>query len=110
MVPTTTTVRFSPSLLMLATMRDRETGGRLILDIKRRRRTTLLKEESVRPRFCQYSRLDRHGSQGLRTGKEAVKLYQELEVDIVALGRLAVRRLDVVAVEIDTYRMKQSSA
>lgn len=44
------------------------------------------------------------------TGKEAVKLYQELEIDIVALGRLAVRRLDVVAVEINTYKMKQSSA
>lgn len=38
-----------------------------------------------------------------RTCKEAVELYQELQVDIVALGRLAVRRLDVVAVEIDTY-------
>lgn len=95
---------------MLATMRDRETGGRLILDMKRRRRITLLKEESVRPRICQYSRLNLSGSERLRTGKEAVKLDQELKIDIVALGRLAVRRLDVVAVEIDTYRMKQSSA
>jgi hypothetical protein len=40
------------------------------------------------------------------TGQEAVKLHQELEVDIVALGGLAVRGLDVVAVEIDTYRVK----
>lgn len=45
-----------------------------------------------------------------RTGKEAVKLYEELKVDIVALRRLAVRRLDVVAVEINTCRKKQSSA
>jgi hypothetical protein len=34
--------------------------------------------------------------------KEAVELHQELEVDIVALGGLAVSALDVVAVEIDT--------
>jgi hypothetical protein len=45
-----------------------------------------------------------------RTGQEAVELYQELEVHIVALGRLAVSRADVVAVEIDTYRRKPSSA
>lgn len=37
-----------------------------------------------------------------RTGQEAVKLHQELEVDIVALGGSAVSALDVVAVEIDT--------
>ena len=43
-------------------------------------------------------------------GQEAVKLHQELEVDIVALGGLAVSALDVVAVEIDTYRVKPSSA
>jgi hypothetical protein len=36
-------------------------------------------------------------------GQEAVQLYQELEVDIVALGRLAVGAAYVVAVEIDTY-------
>jgi hypothetical protein len=36
------------------------------------------------------------------TRKEAVELHQELEVDIVALGGLAVSALDVVAVEIDT--------
>ncbi len=40
--------------------------------------------------------------QGKLTSQEAVKLHQELEVDIVALGRLAVRRFDVVAAEIDT--------
>jgi len=37
-------------------------------------------------------------------GQEAVQLHQELEVDIVALGGLAVSTLDVVAVEIDTWR------
>ena len=45
-----------------------------------------------------------------RTGQEAVKLHQELEVDIVALGGLAVSALDVVAVEIDTCWVKPSSA
>lgn len=38
------------------------------------------------------------------TGQEAVELHQELQVDIVALGGLAVRPLDVVAVQIDTYK------
>jgi len=37
-------------------------------------------------------------------GKEAVQLHQELEVDIVALGRLSVARLDVMAIEVDTCR------
>ena len=45
-----------------------------------------------------------HGSR--RTRQEAVKLHQELEVDIVALGGSAVSALDVVAVEIDTCRVK----
>jgi hypothetical protein len=45
-----------------------------------------------------------------RTGQEAVKLHQELEVDIVALGGSAVSALDVVAVEIDTCWVKPSSA
>lgn len=43
-------------------------------------------------------------------GQEAVELHQELKVDIVALGGSAVRALDVVAVEIDTCRVKPSSA
>lgn len=47
---------------------------------------------------------------GERTGQEAVELHQELEVDIVTLGGSAVSALDVVAVEIDTYKVKQSSA
>lgn len=46
----------------------------------------------------------------VRTGQEAVKLHQELKVDIVALGGSAVSAPDVVAVEIDTCRVKQSSA
>lgn len=46
----------------------------------------------------------------IRTGEEAVKLHEELKVDIVALRRLAVRRLDVMAVEIDTYCAKDKSA
>jgi hypothetical protein len=41
---------------------------------------------------------------GIRTGKEAVKLHQELEVDIVALGSRAMVVLDVMAIEIDTWR------
>lgn len=39
-----------------------------------------------------------------RTGKEAVQLHQELQVDIVALGRLAMVALDVMAIEVDTCR------
>lgn len=38
------------------------------------------------------------------TSQEAVQLHQELEVRIVALGRLAVGVAHVVAVEIDTYK------
>lgn len=45
-----------------------------------------------------------------RTGQEAVKLHQEFEVDIVALGGLAVSAPHVVTVEIDTCRVKPSSA
>lgn len=37
------------------------------------------------------------------TGQEAVELHQELKVNIVALGRLAVSAAHVVAVEINTY-------
>lgn len=36
------------------------------------------------------------------TRQEAVQLHQELEVDIVTLGVLAVSALHVVAVKIDT--------
>lgn len=37
------------------------------------------------------------------TGQEAVKLHEQLEVDIVTLGGLAVSASHVVSVEIDTY-------
>lgn len=38
-----------------------------------------------------------------RTGKEAVELHQEVEVDIVALGSLAVGVAHMVTVQVDTY-------
>lgn len=37
------------------------------------------------------------------TGQEAVELHEKLEVDIVALGRFAVRAPNVMGVKIDTY-------
>jgi hypothetical protein len=40
------------------------------------------------------------------TSQEAVELHKELEVDIVALGGLAVRAAHVVTVEIDTFSKK----
>jgi len=36
------------------------------------------------------------------TSQEAVELHEELEIDIVTLGRLAVSAPDVVGVKIDT--------
>lgn len=48
-VPITTMVLPLWASVTLETSRERETGGRLILDIKRRRSTTLLKLDSVRP-------------------------------------------------------------
>ena len=36
------------------------------------------------------------------TCQEAVQLHEQLEVDIVTLGRLAVRAANVMSVEIDT--------
>ena len=39
---------------------------------------------------------------GELTGQEAVQLHKELEIDIVALRRLAVRVAHMVSVEIDT--------
>jgi hypothetical protein len=37
------------------------------------------------------------------TGQEAVQLHEQLEIDIVTLGRLSVRAANVMSVEIDTY-------
>jgi len=79
--------------------------------MKRRRSTTLLNEESVRPECdgCQQStRPCRSKDNPLKgpklTGQEAVKLHQELEVHIVALGSLAVRVPLVVLAQIDTCK------
>jgi hypothetical protein len=41
---------------VFATILEMETGGLLMRDMKRRRRTTLLKEESVRPGRSQHLR------------------------------------------------------
>lgn len=38
----------------------------------------------------------------VRTSQEAVQLHQELEVDIVAFGSLAMAAPNVVTIEIDT--------
>ena len=48
-LPMITTVLSLWDSVTLAAIRESETGGRLILDIKSRRNTTLLKFESVRP-------------------------------------------------------------
>lgn len=48
-VPMMTMVLLFDFSEVLATIRERETGGLLMRDMKRRRRTTLLKAESVRP-------------------------------------------------------------
>ena len=37
------------------------------------------------------------------TGQEAVQLHEQLNVDIVALGRLAVRAPNMMSIQIDTY-------
>ena len=50
----------------------------------------------------------RAGRKGVLTRQEAVELHQELEIDIVTLGRLAVRPLDVVAVQINTCKAKHT--
>lgn len=50
-----------------------------------------------------------HGNEEKLTGKEAVKLDQELQVDIVALGGLAVSGPLVVLAEIDTYSSQTDS-
>lgn len=43
------------------------------------------------------------GGQNVLTSQEAIQLYEQLEVDIVTLGRLSVRAPNVMSVEIDTY-------
>jgi hypothetical protein len=95
--------------------------------MKSRRRTTLLKAASVRPGAHLLVVQPSHReianfkvfflllvsffNKGYElTGQEAVKLDQELQVDIVALGGLTVSALDVVAVEIDTWKLETVSA
>lgn len=41
---------------------------------------------------------------GRHTGQEAVELHQELKVNVLALGRLAVCAAHMVTVQIDTCR------
>lgn len=43
-------------------------------------------------------------SKGKHTGQEAIELHQELKVDVLALGRLAVCAAHMVTVQIDTCR------
>jgi uncharacterized protein (DUF2345 family) len=86
---------------VFATIREIETGGRLMRDIKSRRRTTLLKDDSVRPVARGSVYLSSPKGAGL-TGQEAVQLHEQLEIDIIARGRLAVRAANVMSVEIDT--------
>ena len=38
------------------------------------------------------------------TGQEAVQLYEQLEIDIITLRRLAVCAANMMSVEVDTYR------
>lgn len=100
-VPMTTTVLLLDFSDVLATILEIETGGLLIRLIKRRRSTTLLKDESVRPT----ERLAVEEVRAMRTeltSQEAVQLHQELEVDIVTLWRLAVSAANVMGLEIDT--------
>ena len=44
-----------------------------------------------------------------RTSKETVQLHQQLEVDIVTLGRLAVAGANVMAIEVDTCARSEVS-
>jgi len=44
---------------------------------------------------------------GRRTSQEAVELDEELEVDIVALGRFAMRAPHVMPIEIDTWMRRE---
>jgi hypothetical protein len=89
------------SVVTLLAIREIDIGGRLMRDMKRRRRTTLLKFESVRPAlvsgFCRV-----FGRELCHTGEEAVELHQKLKVDIVALGRLTMAAPNVVTIEVDT--------
>jgi len=45
------------------------------------------------------------GIGGIHTSQEAVKLHQNLQVDVVTLGSLAVAAPHMVAVQVDTYNL-----
>jgi phosphoribosylformimino-5-aminoimidazole carboxamide ribonucleotide (ProFAR) isomerase len=47
--------------------------------------------------------------EGIHTGKEAVKLHQNLQIDVVALGSLAVATPHMVAVQVDTCDLNMVS-
>jgi hypothetical protein len=99
-------------------------------DMKRRRRTALLKLDSVRPvreipyqfsvpahirekKFvfsplvCCDARESDSGweRKGSHTSQEAVQLHQHLQVHVLALGRLAVAAAHMVTVEVDTWEI-----
>lgn len=103
MVPITTTVLLLDFSETLATTLERDTGGLLIRDMNKRRRTTLLKEDSVRPNSRLVVAIFEDRELVVLTGQEAVKLHKELNVNVVALWRLAVRAANMVLVKIDTY-------
>lgn len=75
---------------------------------------TLLKLESVRPgrhRADQSPNFERlttlskvkYESQGSHTSEKTVQLHQNLQVNIVTLGRLAMGAAHMVTVQVDTY-------
>ena len=69
----------------------------------------MLKFESVRPAFV--SGCCARQLKGIeRTGEEAVELHQELKIDIVALGRLAMAAPNVVTIEVNTCERELRSA
>lgn len=72
----------------------------------------MLKLESVRPgrhRADQSPNLERlttlvkYESQGGHTSEETVEFHQNLQVNIVTLGRLAMGAAHMVTVQVDTY-------
>lgn len=84
-----------------AVRRESETGGRLMREVIRRRRTTALKADDVRPEKCKIGAVGAWES-GEQTCKETVELDKEFEVDIVALRGFAMGTAHMVSVEIDT--------
>jgi hypothetical protein len=54
---------------------------------------------------CAANRSNFEGIKGSHTSQEAVQLHQNLEVDVVALGSLAVGAPHMVAVQVDTCKI-----